>query len=30
MAAATGDVKLGKTACDALKHPIRVRILEVL
>lgn len=29
-AAASGELKLGRTACDALKHPIRVRILEVL
>lgn len=29
-AAASSGVNLGKTACDALKHPIRVRILEVL
>jgi DNA-binding transcriptional ArsR family regulator len=29
-AAASNGVELGKTACDALKHPIRVRILEVL
>lgn len=28
--AATGGVRLEKTACDVLKHPIRVRILEVL
>lgn len=28
--AVTGEVRLDKTACDALKHPIRVRILEVL
>lgn len=29
-AGATSEVNLDKTACDALKHPIRVRILEVL
>jgi len=28
-ATARGEVKLDKTACEALKHPIRVRILEV-
>jgi DNA-binding transcriptional ArsR family regulator len=30
MAAKAKDARQGKTACDALKHPIRVRILEVL
>jgi DNA-binding transcriptional ArsR family regulator len=29
-AGVSSEVKLDKTACDALKHPIRVRILEVL
>jgi DNA-binding transcriptional ArsR family regulator len=28
--AVPGEARLDKTACDALKHPIRVRILEVL
>ena len=30
MAEAATEVKLDTTACDALKHPLRVRILEVL